>query len=30
VPEGNFQCPNCRASPISPDTLIPNRCARPL
>ena len=26
VPEGNFQCPNCRASPISPDTLIPNRC----
>ena len=30
VPEGNFQCPNCRASPISPDTLIPNRCATPL
>jgi hypothetical protein len=28
VPEDNFQCPNCRASPISPDTLIPNRCVR--
>jgi hypothetical protein len=28
VPENNFQCPSCKASPISPDTLIPNRCDR--